>query len=72
MLLFLRGRPFISSEVENHFLNVHSISVSLTKKYRKGFLRIMLDRDAEPNAIDGSRRADIMEIIPKTISKMYI
>jgi len=72
MLLFLAGRPFISSEVENHFLNVDSISVSLTKKYREGFLRITLDRDAEPDAMDGSCRAHIMEIIPKIIFEMYI
>ena len=70
--LFLTGRPFISGEVENHFPNARSISVSPTKEDTEAFLRIMLDEDPEPDAMDENLRADIMEIIPKTISEMYI
>jgi len=70
--LFLTGRPFISGEVEKHFPDVHSISVSPTKEDTKAFLRIKLGEDPEPEAMDENLRADIMEIIPKTISEMYI
>ena len=70
--LFLTGRPFISGEVEKHFPNAHSISVSPTKEDAEAFLRTKLDGDPEPEAMDENLRADIMEIIPKTISEMYI
>jgi len=70
--LFLTGRPFISGEVEKHFPDVHSISVSPTKEDTKAFLKIKLGEDSEPEAMDENLRADIMEIIPKTISEMYI
>jgi len=70
--LFLTGRPFISGEVEKHFPNAHSISISPTKEDTKAFLRIKLGEDPEPDAMDENLRADIMETIPKTISEMYI
>jgi len=70
--LFLAGRPFISGEVEKYFPTAHSIPVSPTKEDTKVFLRMKLDGDPEPDAMDESLRADIMEIIPKTISEMYI
>jgi len=70
--LFLTGRPFISGEVEKHFPNAHSISISPTKEDTEAFLRIKLGEDPEPDAMDENLRADIMETIPKTISEMYI
>ena len=69
---FLTARPFISSEVEKHFPNAHNISVSPTKEDTEAFLGIMLDGDPEPDAMDQDLTADIMEIIPKTISEIYI
>ena len=36
------------------------------------FLRMKLDGDSEPDAMDVRLRADIMEIIPKKISEMYV
>jgi len=70
--LFLTGRPFISSEVEKYFPTVDTISVSPTKEDTVIFLRMKLDGDLEPDAMDEGLRADIMEIIPKTISEMYV
>jgi len=70
--LFLTGRPFILSEVKKYFPSVDTISVSPTKEDTKAFLRMKLDGDPEPDAMDEHLRADIMEIIPKTISEMYV
>ena len=69
--LFLTGRPFIRSEVKKYFPSVNTISVSPTKEDTKAFLRMKLDGDPEPDAMDERLRADILDIIPKTISEMY-
>ena len=70
--LFLTGRPFICSEVEKYFPSIDTVSVSPTMEDTQAFLRMKLDRDPEPDAMDDCLRADIMEIIPKTISEMYV
>ena len=70
--LFLTGRPFISGEIKKYFPHVVTISVSPTKEDTEIFLKMKLDEDPEPDAMDERLRADIMHIIPKTISKMYI
>ena len=70
--LFLTGRPFISSEVESCLLGVDTISVSPAREDIEAFLRMKLGDDPEPDAMDESLRADIMEIIPKKISEMYV
>ena len=70
--LFLTGRPFIRSEVEKYFPSVDNISVGPTREDAQAFLRMKLDRDPEPDAMDESLRADIMEIIPNKISEMYV
>ena len=69
--LFLTGRPFIRPEVKRYFPNVDTILVSPTREDTETFLRMKLDGDPEPDAMDDHLRADIMEIIPKTISEMY-
>jgi len=70
--LFLTGRPFIRGEVERYFPTADTISVSPTKEDTENFLRMKLDEDLEPDAMDERLRADIMEIIPKKISEMYV
>ena len=70
--LFLTGRPFIRPEVERYFPTVDTILVSPTREDTEAFLRMKLDRDSEPDAMDESLREEIMEIIPKTISEMYV
>ena len=69
--LFLTGRPFIRTEVEKHFPSMAAISVSPTKEDTVAFLRMKLDGDLEPDAMD-HLRADIMKIIPQKISEMYV
>ena len=69
--LFLTGRPFIRPEVERYFPSVDTIIVSPTREDTEAFLKMKLDGDPEPDAMNDHLRADIMEIIPKTISEMY-
>ena len=70
--LFLTGRPFIRPEVEGYFPNLNTILVSPTREDTEAFLKMKLDGDPEPDAMDEILRADIMEIIPKKISEMYV
>ena len=70
--LFLAARPFIRPEVERYFPSVDTILVSPKREDTEEFLRIKLDGDLEPDAMDESLRADIMEIIPNKISEMYV
>ena len=70
--LFLTGRPFIRREVESSLPGADTISISPAREDIEAFLRAKLDEDPEPDAMDESLRADIMEIIPKTISEMYV
>ena len=69
--LFLTGRPFIRPEVERYFPSVDTILVRPTREDTEAFLRMSLDGDPEPDAMNDYLRADIMEIIPRTISEMY-
>jgi len=70
--LFLTGRPFIRSEVEKYFPSVDTIPISPREEDIETFLRMKLDEDPEPDAMDERLREDIMEIIPKKISEMYV
>ena len=70
--LFLTGRPFIRSDVEKYFPSVDTISVSPVEEDIETFLRMKLDEDLEPDAMDERLRVDIMEIIPRRISEMYV
>jgi len=70
--LFLTGRPFVRNEVESCLLGMDTISVSPAREDIEAFLRMKLEEDQEPDAMDESLRADIMEIIPEKISEMYV
>ena len=70
--LLLTGRPFVRPEVERYFSSADAILVSPTREDTEAFLKKKLDEDPEPDAMDENLRADIMEIIPKTISEMYV
>ena len=45
--------------------------MSPAREDTEAFLRMELDGDPEPDAMDDHLRVDIMEIIPRTMSEMY-
>jgi len=69
--LFLTGRPFIRNEAERYFRSLDTLSVSPKREDIELVLRIKLDEDTEPDAMDDGLKADIMELIPQTMSEMY-
>ena len=70
MRIFLTGRPDIEGEIVKYFSKVVRISISPTQEDIRSYLEMRLDRDTNPNAMDGELRAEIMRVIPERISEM--
>jgi len=68
--LFLTGRPHIDGEIVKCFIGAVRIPVSPIHADIKSYLKMRLDGDTDPNAMDDELRADIMRIIPEKISEM--
>ena len=70
--LFLTGRAHIRGEVESRLAGRAAILFIAPKKEDiTEYLRARLDEDTNPEAMDDSLEADIVERIPETISEMY-
>ena len=71
--IFIIGRPHIRDEVEKRLAGqVTSVSVSSNKDDIIGYLRVRLDEDESPEAMDESLAAEILEKIPDKMSEMYV
>ena len=71
--IFITGRPHIRAEIEKR-LGGKVISVSLcpNKEDIIRYIRVRLDEDETPDAMDESLVAGILERIPQTVSEMYV
>ena len=70
MRILLTGRPHIDDEVTEHFSKVVRMPISPTKDDIRNYLKMRLEIDITPKAMDGELRADIMRVIPEKISEM--
>ena len=68
--VFLSGRPHIRDEVKRCFAEVVMIVVIPTVEDIERYLKMRLDSDPTPSAMDGNLRAEIMRVIPRKISQM--
>jgi len=69
--IFIVGRPHVRTEVERRLAGrVISLSVGANKDDIIGYLRLRLDQDETPEAMDESLEAEILEKIPETMSEM--
>ena len=68
--VFLSGRPHIREEVKKYFTSATMIAVIPTMRDIERYLEMRLDRDLTPSAMDDDLRAEIMIVIPRTISQM--
>ena len=69
--IFVTGRPHIWAEIEKRLTGrVVRVSVYPAEGDITGYLRVRLDEDETPDAMDASLEAEIMEKIPKSISEM--
>ena len=70
MRILLTGRPHIDDEVAEYFSKAVRIPVSPTQGDIRSYLKMRLDVDTTPKAMDDELRADIMRVIPEKISEM--
>jgi len=70
--VFLSGRPHIRDEVKSHFARGFMVFITPTIKDIERYLEMRLDKDATPHAMDDSLRIEIMSVIPRKISQMYL
>ena len=70
--VLLSGRPHIRDEVERYFTEAIMITVIPTIGDMERYLEMGLNRDPTPSAMDANLRAEIMRVIPRMISQMYV
>ena len=71
--IFIIGRPHVRAEIENRLAGrVISVPVGPSKGDIMEYLRLRLDQDETPDAMDKSLEADILEKIPEKMSEMYV
>ena len=71
--IFIIGRPHVRAEVEKRLAGrVISVPVGPSKNDIIEYLRLKLDEDETPDAMDESLEADILEQIPQNMSEMYV
>ena len=71
--IFLIGRPHVRAEVEKRLTGrVISVPVGPNKDDIIEYLRVRLDEDETPDAMDESLEEDILKEIPEHVSEMYV
>ena len=71
--IFIIGGPHIRPEIEKRLAGrVTSVSLGPSRDDIVEYLRVRLDEDETPDAMDGSLEADILEKIPENMSEMYV
>ena len=69
--IFIIGRPHVRAEVEKRLSGrVISVSVGPSRDDIVGYLRLRLDEDETPDAMDEDLEEDILEKIPENMSEM--
>ena len=68
--IFLTGRPHVQDEIIKWFGKVITIPLSPTNGDIVSYLEMKLDRDTDPDVMDGDLRADIMGVVPGEISEV--
>jgi len=72
--VFLSGRPHILDEIKRYFFNVIMVPLTPTIADIRKYLERRLDQDQDtiPSAMDDSLRAEILRIIPRIVSPMWV
>ena len=71
--IFITGRPHVRPEIEKRLAGrVICVSIGPRKDDIIEYLRLRLDEDETPDAMDESLEADILEKIPENMSEMCV
>ena len=68
--IFLTGRPHIEAAIQRYFTKAVVLPVSPNTDDIRNYLEMKLDRDHEPEAMDGDLREDIVKVILSKMSDM--
>ena len=71
--IFVTGRPHVRAEIETRLAGrVASVSGGPARDDIIRFLRFRLSEDETPDAMDESLKSDILEMIPGSVSEMWV
>jgi len=71
--IFIIGRPHVRAEIEKRLAGrVICVSIGPSKDDIMEYLRLRLDEDETPDAMNEGLEADILEKIPENMSEMYV
>jgi len=71
--IFITGRLHIRAEIEKRLAGrVTSVSLGPSKDDIVEYLRVRLEEDLTPDAMEESLEAEILEMIPENMSDMYV
>ena len=70
--IFLTGRPHVREDIQRYLTRAVVIPISPNTHDIRNYLKMRLDRDAEPEAMNNNLRADIVRVILERISDMCV
>ena len=70
--IFLTGRPHVKEAIERYFSKAVAITISPNEADIRNYLKMRLDKDDEPEAMNNDLRAGIVKVILDKVSKMYV
>ena len=70
--IFLTGRPNAQRAVEKYFSKAITIPISPNQDDIRNYLKVRLDRDDEPEAMNDDLREEIVKVIVDKMSDMYV
>ena len=70
--IFLTGRPHVEGAIQRYFTKAAVIPVSPNTDDIRNYLKMKLDRDDEPEAMDNELREDIVKVILDKMSDMCV
>ena len=70
--IFLTGRPHVKENIQRYFAKAAVIPISPNTDDARNYLEMRLDRDSEPEAMTNDLRVDIVRVILKKMSNMWV
>ena len=70
--IFLTGRPHVKEDIQRYFAKAIVLPISPNTEDVRNYLKMRLDRDVEPDAMDNDLRVDIVRSILDKMPDMYV
>jgi len=72
MRIFLTGRPHVGEVIDRYFTKAAAIPISPNEDDIRNYVKMRLDRDEVPEAMDNGLRGEIVRIVVDKMSNMYV